>query len=248
MSKHLRNFDVAGQLTEQGLRVTKSWPDPTDAGVLVVQGDIPTGATPDFSFVPSGAIMQFAGAAAPTGWLLCDGTTKLTADYPTLYAAIGYTYGGSGSSFGLPNIKGKIPVGRDAAQTEFATLGQTGGEKTHILTTAEMPSHTHVQNAHTHVQNSHNHTQDSHTHALNGGIVTPTPLTGSTAAATQAGSTYGFNYVLGPAAIALGAATATNQAATAVNQNATATNQNAGGDGAHNNLQPYIVLNYIIKT
>jgi microcystin-dependent protein len=44
------------------------------------------------------------------------------------------------------------------------------------------------------------------------------------------------------------ATTATNQNATATNQNATATNQNTGGGGAHNNLQPYLVLNYIIKT
>ncbi|MDD3084233.1 MAG: hypothetical protein PHP82_04380 [Candidatus ainarchaeum sp.] len=42
--------------------------------------------------------------------------------------------------------------------------------------------------------------------------------------------------------------TATNQNTTATNQNTTATNQNTGGGGSHNNLQPYIVLNYIIKT
>lgn len=59
---------------------------------------------------------------------------------------------------------GRVLVGIDAGQTEFDTVEETGGAKTHTLTTAEMPSHTHTQDAHNHTQDAHNHTQDSHNH------------------------------------------------------------------------------------
>lgn len=95
---------------------------------------------------PSGMLAPFAGATAPEGWLLCDGSAVSRADYALLFDAIGTTYGvGNGTTtFNLPNLKGRIPVGRDAAQTEFDVLGETGGEKAHVLTTPEMPSHTHA--------------------------------------------------------------------------------------------------------
>jgi hypothetical protein len=53
---------------------------------------------------------------------------------------------GTWTAFGA----GRVLVGLDAAQTEFDTVRETGGAKTHQLTTAEMPSHTHVQDAHSH--------------------------------------------------------------------------------------------------
>ena len=103
-------------------------------------------------------------------------------------------------------IAGRVIVGRDAGQTEFDTLDETGGAKTHTLTSGEMPSHTHTQNAHTHVQ--------TRTTAA-GGASTDFSIeaTRNTTYASSASST----------------------------QSTTATNQNTGGDGAHNNLQPYIV-------
>lgn len=115
---------------------------------------------------------------------------------------------------------GRVLVGIDAGQTEFDTVEETGGAKTHTLTESEMPSHTHVQDAHTHIQNAH-------THSISGGSGddTSAPFTGpdaSTSTATAFGGGIGST--------------------TAVNQNATATNQNTGGGQAHNNLQPYIVV------
>jgi len=94
---------------------------------------------------PVGEVTQFAGSSAPTGWLLCDGSAVSRTTYAALFAIIGTTYGsGNGSTtFNLPNLKGRVIVGRDAAQTEFDVIGETGGEKAHTQTTAEMATHSH---------------------------------------------------------------------------------------------------------
>jgi microcystin-dependent protein len=94
---------------------------------------------------PAGSVMQYAGSSAPSGWLLADGTAVSRTTYAALYAVIGTTYGvgDNSTTFNLPNLKGKVPVGRDSSDTSFDVLGETGGAKTHTLTTAEMPAHTH---------------------------------------------------------------------------------------------------------
>lgn len=83
--------------------------------------------------LPIGAITEFAGSTAPSGYLLCDGSAISRNDYENLYNVIGVTYGaGDGSTtFNLPNLKGKVPVGLDSSDTDFDTLGETGGSKTH---------------------------------------------------------------------------------------------------------------------
>ena len=93
-----------------------------------------------------GSIIQFAGATIPSGWLLCDGSELSRTTYADLFNAIGTTYGvGDGSTtFNLPNLKGRVVVGQDISQTEFDTLGETGGEKAHTLTINEIPPHNHA--------------------------------------------------------------------------------------------------------
>lgn len=67
----------------------------------------PTGT----SGVPSGMIMSYAGNTIPSGWIVCDGNSYATASYPSLFGAIGYIYGGSGSNFNVPNLVDRAPVG-----------------------------------------------------------------------------------------------------------------------------------------
>lgn len=61
----------------------------------------------------TGIVVPFAGQVAPVGWLLCDGKNYNTAEYPNLFQVIGYTYGGSGSTFKVPDFRGKTFWGGD---------------------------------------------------------------------------------------------------------------------------------------
>lgn len=205
------------------------------------------GIEPKTDNLPAGSIIMWAASSPPANWLICDGSVVARADWPSLFASIGTTYNTGGETteqFRLPNLKGRVAVGRDSAQTEFDTLGETGGAKTHTLTTAEMPSHTHIQDAHNHTQNAHNHTQNPHNHNF---LYQGVEYAGWNAASVAGSS---LNFYVGNSAVpqtTIANTTATNNATTATNQATTATNQNTGGGGAHNNLQPYIVLNYIVK-
>lgn len=181
------------------------------------------------SGVPSGSITMFAAAAAPDGWLLCQGQAVSREDYSVLFGIIGTAYGvGDGSTtFNLPDLRGNVPVGLKSTDADFDALGETGGVKTHTLTSAQMPAHTHTQNAHTHTQNAHAHKEYLKT--------------------TGYETSWTFDWS-GSAAIHYSGATDRNtDNTTATNQDTTPTNQNTGGGEAHPNVQPYIVLNYIIK-
>lgn len=162
----------------------------------------------------TGEIKMWSAASAPSGWTLCEGAAISRSTNAALFAVIGTTYGaGDGTTtFNVPDFRGRVPVGFDSTQTEFNARGNTGGEKTHVLTTAEMPSHT--------------HTQAAHSHNLGGNGALTDGSTG-TLYSVQNGTFYGFRAQQPPAA--------------------TATNNNTGGGGAHNNLQPYLTIKYIIK-
>jgi microcystin-dependent protein len=112
----------------------------SQTGGFQVKGD-GTGAWPALvrTIIPAGVVMPYAGATAPTGFYLCDGSAKNTTTDAALFAIIGYTFGGSGTSFNLPDLRGRNAFGVSATHA----LGTTGGAETHTLTTGELPSHTH---------------------------------------------------------------------------------------------------------
>lgn len=96
--------------------------------------------------LPVGAIMPFGSNTIPENWLLCDGSAVSRTTYQYLFNTIGTTYGaGDGfTTFNLPDLRGKVVIGLDDNDTDFDTLGDTGGEKEHTLTIQEMPSHNHI--------------------------------------------------------------------------------------------------------
>lgn len=95
--------------------------------------------------LPIGTIVGYAGVTAPDGWLICDGSVISRSLYSALFSVIGTTYGaGNGSTtFNIPDYRDRVPVGLDTNDSDFNTLGKTGGEKKHTLTIEEMPSHRH---------------------------------------------------------------------------------------------------------
>lgn len=94
--------------------------------------------------MPIGSVIDWPGGTLPEGWLNCDGASLSAADYPDLFAALGYTWGGSGDNFNLPDLRGRSVVGAgQGAGLTNRVLAATGGEETHQLTTPEIPSHIH---------------------------------------------------------------------------------------------------------
>ena len=95
--------------------------------------------------LPIGTIVPFGSNTVPENWLLCDGSAISRTQYQDLFNTIGITFGqGDGfETFNLPDLRDRVPVGKDSNDTDFNLLGNTGGEKTHTLTVEEIPSHTH---------------------------------------------------------------------------------------------------------
>jgi microcystin-dependent protein len=126
---------------------------------------------------PPGVGVDFYGAAAPTGWLLCDGSAVSRATYSALFAVISTLYGaGDGSTtFNLPDCRKRFTLGKAASGTG-SVLAATGGTidlqhttpaHTHTMAnhTHTGPSHTH-QLVHTHSVPAHSHTMKNHTHTI----------------------------------------------------------------------------------
>jgi microcystin-dependent protein len=193
------NVAVSATATElnvlDGITASTTELNYVDGVTSAIQTQINTLTSNLSSAVPSGVISAYAGSTAPSGYLLCDGTAVSRTTYSGLFGIIGTTYGvgDNSTTFNVPDLKGKVAVGRDSSQAEFSDLAETGGAKTHTLTTSEIPSHNH--------------------------------------SSFIFGSGSG-NSGLGPTTIA----------------NTNTTTGNTGGGQAHNNLQPYLVINYIIKT
>ena len=194
--------------------------------------------------LPAGSIIQWSGSTAPANWLICDGSAVSRSVYPSLFAVVGTTYGaGDGSTtFNLPDLRGRIPVGKNGGS--FGTLGATGGAETVTLTTAQMPSHSHTQNAHSHTgytstNGNHDHNIYSEYGASGEGYFNPYNNRQIQPAQPGAGTRIERGGML---------AGNGNHSHSIQTYDSTAINQNTGGGEAHSNLQPYLVTNYIIKT
>lgn len=91
-----------------------------------------------------GTVIVFGGSFAPVGWLTCDGSLQAIEQYQALYALIGTTYGGDGqSTFGLPDLRGRMPLGMGLNYS----IGQAAGSEQVTLTAQTMPMHAHQVNA-----------------------------------------------------------------------------------------------------
>ncbi|WP_288480345.1 tail fiber protein [uncultured Deinococcus sp.] len=143
----------------------------------------------------------------PKGWALCNGQLLPVNQNQALFSLLGTAYGGNGiTTFGLPNLQTRVPLGMGQQGGVNYPWGQAGGEATHALTTAEMPAHTHA-------------------------------LTGSAGGATALGPAN--NLLATPAAGALyGAGTDVSLASSSVGP--------SGSGQPHQNMPPYLVINYII--
>jgi microcystin-dependent protein len=96
-----------------------------------------------------GEIRMFGFPRTPTGWLACDGSLVSISQYDTLYSLLGTYFGGDGqTTFGLPDLRGRIPLhlGQGQGLSSYS-LGQTGGTESVTLTTPQMPSHNHLMAA-----------------------------------------------------------------------------------------------------
>ena len=105
----------------------------------------------DMSQVRVGTVIPYAGSTAPSGFVLCDGSALNPNDYPNLYDVIGTKYGvTSDGKFKVPNLKEKVV----ASTNQASLLGISFGTNKTYLSNDEMPSHTHTINSETHTHSS----------------------------------------------------------------------------------------------
>jgi microcystin-dependent protein len=169
-------------------------------------------------------IRIFTGNFAPVGWALCDGQLLPISQNTALFSLLGTTYGGNGTSnFALPNLQGCAPMhpGQGPGLT-LRDLGETGGEQTLTLLQTEMPQHSHFMQV----------TNATATTASSGG---------NQLALAQATSTSGKQSK--SSFINMYSTTTSGNTLVQMNPFSTST---SGGNLPHNNLQPFLGLNFII--
>lgn len=200
------------------------------------------------SINPVGSIVCYAGQSNPVGWLFCNGSEVLKTSYPELYIVVGNNYGVASNSdyFVLPNLSEKIPIG-NSGSTNFQ-LGNTGGNKTVTLGVNQLPSHTHSGTTGDNGTHSHTATDAGHQHNYQDAYFAENRGVGQNIYGTASSTDNDNDYIYrSPQPV-----TSTGYAAITIGNNGShnhdfTTNSTGSGDSV-NVLNPYLVLNYIIKT
>ena len=175
--------------------------------------------------VPTGAVISYAGATAPGGWLFCDGASVSRSDYPALFDAIGTTFGAvDGNSFNLPDLQSRLPMG---AGTGAGLTTRTLGTKTGAEAITDVPAHTHSGTAVT--AGNHSHTQTTVNDDFN-----------------NTGSYPNYTYPSYPNYDSAGSKTWTNTINAAGDHSHTLSIDSTGNASVAV-INPVLVLNYIIK-
>lgn len=202
-----------------------------------------------FVDLPTGTIALFPVTTAPDGWLICDGSEVSKSTYSDLASILGTTYGANTNGSGgagsthvrLPDMRGRVAIGSGTGTGLTArSLGATGGAETVTLTSSQSGSAAHVhgitETAHTHsvASDSHRHTVWSYSRSGARPSTMPEPDNANYNNYT------GYN------------ATSSTNAGFSIN-NATsgvtvANVDSSSASSAHNNIQPSLVLSFIIKT
>jgi microcystin-dependent protein len=197
----------------------------------------------------------FFGATAPPGALLCYGQILSVSAYPALFAAIGGQYGGDGvTTFGIPDMRGRVAAGLDnmgggtpagrltsgGSGIAGTTLGAAGGAETHALSVGELASHNHTLTDPTHSHGGYTgYDTPAHYHAYTG----PGSIGGSNGAGTGAIS----NIWSGTASPQTNADSPAHQHT--IPAGATGITLASTGSGtAHQNAQPTLIASFIIWT
>jgi microcystin-dependent protein len=180
---------------------------------------------------PTGTVVPFAGAAPPTGWLICDGSSLLRSSYQALFNVVGTTYGNvDGTHFTLPDLRQRMPLGKAASGTG-SVLGGKGGSKDSIVV-----SHSH---SHSHGASGSTGAAGTHKHGVGGDKGSRFIITYSPSGWYAGGS--GLQPVTATSMDDDG--NHTHSVSVSVNADATA----SGLSGVDANLPPWVAMNYIIR-
>jgi len=199
------------------------------------------------SSVPSGAVFAHAATSAPSGYLICDGSSQLRATYPTLFTAIGTTYGSvDGTHFTLPDMRGRTVAGyASGGHSDVATIGNNDGSSL----ANRRPKHPHTS-SHTLTLPNHGHSDTISVSVVpdnsGSGYEFVTHIPGANNYGTF-GMSANFNTGGNEGHVANAVATKSGSVDNPTSNPAINGSVTVGSSGAANDAPSYIVLNYIIK-
>jgi microcystin-dependent protein len=185
-----------------------------------------------------GSIVLFAGNFPPRAWAYCDGAILAISSNTALFSILGTTYGGDGrTSFALPDLRGRVPVGpRTGPGLSTRKLGQRSGIETETLSILQMPVHTHITS---NAPSTDQHVSLSSTLAVNEiPQANDVPAVANYPAPSGLGETKVKSFGPATPANTVNGQTISGSAGLTVHDN--------GGSQPHNNMQPWLGLNYII--